>query len=120
SGAETASEPRPPPPPGGSVVPAVVVLASGGAALLGALGTTGWLADRVGAADTCAAEPRCRNLDVVSAERDAAIGVTISLAAIGVAGVIAGAVWLAQEPGSGETAAACVPGALAVRCEVRF
>lgn len=116
---------------GGDSAPGIVLLSVGGALLLGAGGTLAWTIVTDDLVSQCnaiiAGGGMCLNGPSVVAERDAALGVTIGLAALGVAGLVTGAILLANAGGGraegGDAASgsvACVATPLGVGCAGRF
>jgi len=107
---------------GADVAPGAITLAAGGALAVAAiaLGPTWWLGREQEISRCLEAADECRNLDELNGARDAAAGVTSSLAALGVVGLVWGAIWWATSdaPASGEVA--CLPLGAGLSCAGTF
>jgi hypothetical protein len=110
-------EGAPPPSAAADPTPAIVLLALGGAATLAAATAgPGWWIHQQQELDLCSSTPGCLNESDLASERDAAIGTTIALAVVGIAGIIGGAVMLATAGSGPRAAAACAPAGGSLRC----
>lgn len=104
---------------GGPSAPGIALLVTGGAFLIGGAAMIAWVVDRANLVDQCSALPDCLNGGDLTSERDAAIGLTVTLGAIGLIGIGVGAALLAGGSG-GSASVSCVPTPGGLACAGRF
>jgi tetratricopeptide (TPR) repeat protein len=119
--AEEAQAPPPPVQASDVTVPAVVLSIGGALAVAAIVTGAAWWGYQDAQLARCAAPSFCDNRDQVATARDAAIGTTLSFAAVGASLAIAGAVLLASSPSTSSGAAfGCTPAPFGALCAGRF
>lgn len=106
-------------------LPAIILLSAGGALTLGAVGTLVWWLDADGRVSECN-DVGCTNGASIVSERDAAIGLTIGLGVVGLAGLAVGTILAVGLGGADDEAdaqaatAVCAPTLGGLACAGRF